>query len=182
MPISINSTAIVVTIMGIVIIEPIEHIPEEFHFSASDVDFLIPSKFPRQPFDHKAYFSIHFHFEHSPTALNSNLVFGSQELSPRYIIPSSKHVLPPGQQSWLSELPSDRDQTRPPSQLIQKITQKEFKFVIARDGNVEARLRLSGVPGELGPSEVPVELDFLVTVAGQVDGFGAWTIPEEGEG
>lgn len=91
-------------------------------------------------------------------------------------------MLPPGQKSWLSELPSDRDQTGPPSQLIQKITQKEFKLVIARDGNVEARLGLSGVPGELGPSEVPVELDFLVTVAGQVDGFGAWTIPEEGEG
>jgi hypothetical protein len=162
-------------------IDPIKHIPKEFHLNATDVNFLIPSKFPCKPFYDEPYFSIHFYFEHSPTTLDPNLVFGSQELSPGYIIPASKHVLSPWQQSWLANSASHNQPGVPPSQLIEKITEKEFELAIARDGDVEARVGVGGVVGELGPSEVPVELDSLATMVGRVDGFGAGTGSEKGE-
>lgn len=54
-----------------------------------------------------------------------------------------------------------------------KITQEKLKLGIARDGNVEGRVGFCRVTSELSPSEVPVELDSLVMVVGEVDGFGA---------
>ena len=92
-------------------------------------------------------------------------MFGSQELSPGYIIPASKDVLPPRQQSWLTELAS-QGQPGSPSQLVMKITQKKLKLGIARDGNVESGVGLGRVASELSPSEVPVKLDSLVVVVG----------------
>lgn len=90
MPISIS-----VIVIAVILVHPIEHIPEEFHFDASNVDFLIPSKFPSKPLDNKACFSIHFDFQHSPGALNPNLMFASQELSSGDITSASEHVLSP---------------------------------------------------------------------------------------
>lgn len=91
-------------------------------------------------------------------------------------------MLPPGQQGWLPELAS-HDQSGPSSQFIDKITEKEFKLGIPRDGDVEAGLGLGRVPRELGPGEVPVELDPLATTAGQVNRFGAGrSSSEEREG
>ena len=165
MPNSISTTIIVITITSTNIIDPIKHVPKKFHFNATHVNFLIPSKFPCQPFYNKPNFTVYFYFEHSPTALNSNLVFGSQELSLGYIIPAAKHVLPPRQQSWLTELAS-QGQPGSPSQLIMKITKEKLKLGIARDGNVESRVGLGRVARELSPSEVPVKLDSLVVVVG----------------
>lgn len=171
MPISISTT--------IITIDPVKHIPKEFDFNATDVNFLIPSKFPRKPFYNEAYFSVHFYFEHSSAAVNPNLVFGSQELSPGYIIPASKHVLSPRQQSWNS---GTHNQPGPPSKLVEKIAEKEFELGIAGDGNVEAGVGLGGVVGEVGPSEVPVELDSVVAMVARVNGFGAGSGSEKGEG
>jgi hypothetical protein len=179
MPISITPTIIIITI---IIINPIKNIPKEFHLDATHVDFLIPSEFPRKPFYDQPDFSVHFYFEHSPAALDPNLVFASQELGSGYIIPASKHVLPPRQQSRLAELGSaSHDQPGPPSELVEKIAEKEFELGIAGDGDVEARVGLGGAVGEVGPSEVPVELDSLVAVAGEVNGFGSGSGSEEGE-
>ena len=91
-------------------------------------------------------------------------------------------MLPPRQQSRLTELGSaSHDQPGPPSELVEEIAEKEFELGIAGDGDIEARFGLGGVVGEVGPSEVPVELDSLIAVAGEVNGFGSGSGSEEGE-
>ena len=74
------------------------------------------------------------------------------------------------------------DQPGSPRQLGVKITEKELQPCIAGNGNVEARFGLGRVVRELGSSEVPVELDSLVMVVGQVEGFGAWFVSKERKG
>lgn len=64
------------------------------------------------------------------------------------------------------------DQPGSLSQLFEEVAEEEFELGVACNGDVEARLWLGRVGGELCSGEVPVQLDLLVMVVGQVDGFG----------
>lgn len=165
-----------------VIIDPIEHVPKEFNFEPTNINSFVASKFPYQPFNNKTNFAINFNHKHAPAALYPNFMHGAREISPGHVALAPKHMLPPRQQSrFMTEL-AVHDQPGSPRQLGVKITEKELQPCIAGNGNVEARFGLSRVVRELGSSEVPVELDPLVMVVGQVEGFGAWFVSKEGKG
>jgi hypothetical protein len=166
----------------VVVVDPIEHIPKELNFEPTNINSLIASKFPCQPLNNKTNFAINFNYKHAPTTLYPNFMLGPQEISPGHIALASEHMLPPRQQSRLMTELASHDQPGSPSQLGVKITKKEFQSCIAGDGNVEARFRLSRVVRELSSSKVPVKLDSLVMVVGQVEGFGAWFVSKERKG
>lgn len=88
----------------------------------------------------------------------------------------------------MSRLGRVLDPTRPdsPGELVAEVPQEELDPGIAGDREVVSRVRLGRVgPSELGPSEVPVELELILVLGGalvgQVDGLGPWSGPEERE-